>query len=87
MIKSIVLAATAAVLLGTTGLASSADAHGYGYKSRGYGHSYGYKYRSYKPHYGYRYYKPVYTYRYYKPVCSHYGWSYKHGYKAWTCLW
>jgi hypothetical protein len=84
MIKNIVLAATAAVLLGSTGLASSADAHGYGYKYKSYGYKHHY---GYKPYYARRYYKPVYTYRYYKPVCSRYGWTYRHGYKVRTCIW
>ncbi len=86
MSKKLVLAAVLA--LATTGLATTANA-GYGHKTYGYGHNYGYKahsygYKSYS--YGYRAYKPVYTYNTYKPAC-HYGWTYKHGYKVWACIW
>lgn len=88
MSKKLVLAAVLA--FATTGLATTANA-GYGHKTYGYGHSYGYKahsygYKSYGHSYGYRAYKPVYVYNTYKPAC-HYGWTYKHGYKVWACIW
>ena len=90
MSKTLALAAAAAITLGAsfTGT-SSAEAGYYGHRHYGhysYGHSYGYRHFHYKHHYVY---KPVYVYKpayVYQPVCSHWGWTFNHGYKQWACL-
>jgi hypothetical protein len=92
MSKTLALAAAAAaVALGSSFAGtSSAEAGFHGKRFYGhhysYGHSYGYKHFHYKPHYVY---KPVYVYKpayVYKPVCSHWGWTFSHGYKQWSCI-
>lgn len=73
MLKNLAIAA--ALVVGTVGLAASADA--------GYGHRHYVVKKVYKPVYVYKkVYKPVYFHKHH----CHYAWIWKHGHKVWACV-